>query len=206
MHFTAEIARENIEGNLIVRKRNYDRNLYQTLYEVGDLVYLRDESVKKGISKKLRPVFKGPFLVVKVHSDMLYTIQDRKRQSVIHHNRLKHCEDRYIPLWLRKLRSEILNLNETFDAEEDVSFSLDPDQNISTLFDDACAENVSITDKTSGEQSKELLVPTAPDVSSDLLFPFEPPVEVVTSTPSITTRTGRRVKKPFRFRDYAMSD
>ena len=106
---------------------------------------------------------------------------------------------------LRKLRSDILNLNETFDVvEDDVDFYLDPEQNISGLFDDACADNFSITDEASGDQSEELLVQTTPDVSSDLLSPSEPPVEVV--APSITTRTGRRVKKPLRYQDYAMGD
>ena len=177
--------------------------MFQTGYEVGDLVYLRDESVKKGISKKLRPVFKGLFLVIKVSSDLVYTIQDRKKQSVIHHNRLKHCEDRYIPLWLRKLRSEVLQLNESFDTSE-VDFCLEPELNISDLFEDACADDISITHEAFGEQSEELLEQDTPDVSDDSLFPSDPPVETV--APSITTRKGRQIKKPLRFKDYAMSD
>jgi len=57
MRFSHQIARENLDGNIKINKRDYDKKVFQTKYEVGDLVYLRDDSVKKGISKKIETNF-----------------------------------------------------------------------------------------------------------------------------------------------------
>ncbi len=35
-------------------------------------------------------------------------VQDRKRESVVHHDRLKLCHDRSLPLWMRRLRHGLL--------------------------------------------------------------------------------------------------
>ena len=69
--------------------------------EVGDLVYKLDSAKKVGQSPKLQQVWKGPFLVTKVLSPILFRVCDRKKSYVLHHDRLKPCEDRDIPLWLR---------------------------------------------------------------------------------------------------------
>ena len=45
----------------------------------------------------------------------LYKIQDRKhRNFTIHHDRLKACQDRVIPIWLRRHRNEVLNIDYSF--------------------------------------------------------------------------------------------
>ena len=70
---------------------------------MGDLVYKLDSSTKIGQSKKLRAPWKGPYLVVD-STPPLFKIRDRKGDSIIHHDRLKRCNDREIPLWLKRLR------------------------------------------------------------------------------------------------------
>ncbi|CAG2251987.1 unnamed protein product [Mytilus edulis] len=76
-----------------------------------------DSSTKIGYSKKLRSPWIGPYLVVSDHFP-LYTIKDRKGESVIHHDRLKKCNDREIPLWLRRLRRNMFNDTSFVHADE----------------------------------------------------------------------------------------
>ena len=63
MRETHRIARENLKGTLLHRKRDYDVKLKQESYEVGDFVYKLNNATKKGVSKKLQPLYDGPFIV-----------------------------------------------------------------------------------------------------------------------------------------------
>lgn len=112
-------VRERLKSNQIRQKRLYDTKLVQQSYQVGDLVYKLDSSSKVGSSKKLRQVWAGPFLVVEVLSPVLYRIESRKAKNVIHHDRLKLCQDRVVPLWLRRRRHNILQLDETIGYDEE---------------------------------------------------------------------------------------
>ena len=113
-----EAARENLSASILYNKRDYDIRAYQTSYDVGDLVSVLDPSNRPGVSTKLQPIYWGPYLVIKVYSPILYGIKDRKRQLVVHHDRLLLCVDHFIPLWMRKLRNEFLSLDETIPYDE----------------------------------------------------------------------------------------
>ena len=45
-------------------------------------------------------------------------VQDRRRAYVIHHDQLKLCRDRVIPMWVRRKRHEMFNLDETLPYDE----------------------------------------------------------------------------------------
>jgi len=48
-------------------KRYYDKHHKKTsVYKEGDYVLIRDTSVKPGEDRKLKPIYKGPYLVAKV--------------------------------------------------------------------------------------------------------------------------------------------
>ena len=94
MRETHRIAMENLKGTLLRRKRDYDVKLKQESYEVGDCVYKLNNAAKKGVSKKL-PLYDGPFIVTWVLSPILIEIESRKRKKVVHHNKLKPCNDRF---------------------------------------------------------------------------------------------------------------
>ncbi|VDI12063.1 Hypothetical predicted protein [Mytilus galloprovincialis] len=95
------IVRENIQSAQFRQKRDYDTKLFQRTYDVGDAVYRIDSATKVGESKKLRSPWQGPYLVIKVISPVLYRIQKRKKALVVHHDKLKPCEDRVLPKWLK---------------------------------------------------------------------------------------------------------
>ena len=118
------LAREKLVSYQKRQQRDYDLKLKVNTYEVGDLVYVLDTARKVGLSPKLQKVWKGPMLVVEAISSILFRVANRKKSFVLHHDRLKPCEDREIPLWLKRKRNALLNQldngekNETDDFEE----------------------------------------------------------------------------------------
>ena len=102
-----EEARKNLDAAQRRQKRSYDVCLRDFHLSSGDLVYKVDDSTKVGVSKKLRPPWKGPYLVVQVRAP-LFLIRDRKGDSWQHQDKLKPCQDRAVPLWLRRARNRFL--------------------------------------------------------------------------------------------------
>ena len=101
-------------------KRKLDLKLYQKPLELGDLVYQLDTSAKTGESRKLKPVYIGPMVVSRVISPILYQVEGKRRSVVLHHDRLRKCLDRDIPLWVQRRRHQILDLDLPLPpAEED---------------------------------------------------------------------------------------
>ena len=70
-------------------------------------------ATRKGVSKKLLPIYDGPFLVTRVLSPVLIEIEGQKKNKIIHHDKLKICRDRRIPLWIRRRRQGLLSLDDT---------------------------------------------------------------------------------------------
>jgi hypothetical protein len=68
---------------------------------------------------------RSPFLVIGSRPP-LYRIQDKKKEYVVHHDRLKRCHDRHIPLWLRRLLHDLFNTPMP-DLEQS---GIDPDETL----------------------------------------------------------------------------
>ena len=82
-------------------------NLNFGKYCLGDIVYKLDTARKVGTSQKFKAPWKGPYVVTEVKSSALLKIKDRKREEVVHHDKLNLCIDREMPLWLQRLRNDI---------------------------------------------------------------------------------------------------
>ena len=125
-----KLASEKLRTQLKYQKRHYDLKLQQVHYEVGNLVYKLNSATKVGESKKLKPVWVGPLIVTEVLSPILFKVKDRKREYILHHDKLKACTDRVVPMWLRKLRHNMLDLDTTiaYDhaEQEDESSDCNP--------------------------------------------------------------------------------
>ena len=120
-----DIARENLSASQQRQKRDYDVRAAEKKYTIGDLVFLRDSSTVVGQSSKLRPPWKGPFLVIQVLSPSLIKIQGAKRDSVVHHDRLKFCHgEQDIPVRLRRARHELLGTDPEPETEVPVNGTL----------------------------------------------------------------------------------
>ena len=119
------MARGNLRAAQHRQKRDYDLRLVDKQYVMGDLVYKLDSSTKIGQSKKLRSPWVVPYVVAESFPP-LYRIRDRRGDAVIHHDRLKRCDDRTIPIWLRLIRNQLLD----FKLEEESVLEMpssDPD-------------------------------------------------------------------------------
>ena len=99
-----DLVREKLKTSQVRQKKVYDQHLRQATYQVGDVVYRRNDVSKKGQSKKLVAAWKGPFLIQEVLTPVLFRVQGRKKASVLHHDLLKSCHDREIPLWIKRAR------------------------------------------------------------------------------------------------------
>ncbi len=113
------LAREKIGQTQRYQKRTYDLKLVQKAFQVGDLVYKLDSAASPGETRKLKPVYIGPFLVTEVLSPLLYRVEGRRKSQVLHHDRLRFCGDRFIPMWIRRKRHELLDLDATIAYDED---------------------------------------------------------------------------------------
>ena len=103
-----------VKSSMSCNKRDYDQRLYQTSYNTGDLVYVLDPSNEPGVSVKLQPILRGPYLIIKVYSPVLYLVQDKKHEFVAHHDRLLVCNNRFIPMWMRKLGHQFFRIRRHF--------------------------------------------------------------------------------------------
>ena len=126
-------AKEQLKATQGRQKKDYDFKLNQCRFNIGDVVYQIDSATKVGQSSKLRPVWKGPYLVVKPLSGHIYQLETRKRKVVVHHDRLKICNDRALPLWVLRKSHDLLGTveegPETAETEGDNEF-----EGLTTLF------------------------------------------------------------------------
>ena len=116
------LASKKLQTQLNYQKRYYDLKLEENHYEVGDFVYQLNGATKLGESKRLKPIWIGPLVVTAVINPVLFHVKDRKKEYVLHHDRLKPCEDRVVPLWLQRMRHNMLDLDTTIaydEAEQD---------------------------------------------------------------------------------------
>lgn len=58
-------------------------------YIDGDLVFVRNETRKNGVSPKLQSDWDGPQVVSKKLGPFIYEVTGRKRSVIVHHDRLK---------------------------------------------------------------------------------------------------------------------
>ena len=90
----------------------------------GDLVYQLNTVSKKGECKKLKPIWIGPLVVTEVISPVLYCVKDHHRKFILHHDHLKLCQDRVIPMWVQQLHHKVIDLDTTIaydEAEQEAS-------------------------------------------------------------------------------------
>ena len=73
------MARGTLQSSQEQQKRDYDLQLRVTTYEIGDLVYVLDSARKIGLSPKLQPTWKGPYVISKVLSPILFEVGDKKK-------------------------------------------------------------------------------------------------------------------------------
>ena len=210
------LAREKLVSYQKRQQRDYDLKLKVNTYEVGDLVYVLDTARKVGLSPKLQKVWKGPMLVVEAISSILFRVANRKKSFVLHHDRLKPCEDREIPLWLKRKRNAILNQldngekNETDDFEEGDLERLFDSEYLPVTNEHALNDEHSYTEQEDHEfqENNDLLndntdIPNQEDQIITVPETFESGgLEQIVPLPP--TRFGRERRRPQYLQDYSL--
>ena len=75
------------------QKEFYNCKVHGDPFKPGDLVWLFNEALAKGESRKLRRPWRGPYRVITQLSDVTYRIQHtgNNKSTVVHFDRLKRC-------------------------------------------------------------------------------------------------------------------
>ena len=201
-----KFAREKLRGTRRRQKRDYDRRILENQYSIGDLVYRLDFSTKIG-AKALQPVWLGPY-VVEHCEPPLYWLRGRRRRGVWHHDKLKLCQDRDLPLWLRRLRRKVFNPVEDSDnlgQEEETED--DPISDIAGLLDPPI-ETVKPKQKALavGESQNPRTKMPAPAAGGSMVNQTNGETgDALKQQLGTTTRFGRRRKIPAYLADYDVS-
>ncbi len=96
-----ERARHALRVSQNRQKQWFDRKVHGPVYKQGDFVWLYRKSRRANLSGKLLLPWEGPFLVVKVMTDVTYRIQKtaRSKPQVVHADRLKPYEGSPLKSW-----------------------------------------------------------------------------------------------------------
>ena len=80
------MVRKKLETAKLNNKRSYDRNVHIPKFEVGSMVLVRDESVRRGRSKKLEAAYVGPYEILRIEGPNLVLCTRRSKELKIHAN------------------------------------------------------------------------------------------------------------------------
>ena len=173
-----EVARENLRESQRRNKRDYDTKVHMRRYSRGDLVYVTNMKTRKGYSKKLDPIWQGPWIVLRKVGDneVLYEIENRKRRIIIHHDRLKRYHS-VPPLWMKRLRGRVLHTDYGSSPFQAASDKVRQD-----LINDSEVQDLGLSDLFSGAMQDHRGAEASEGTGE--------------RQASSTTRTGRRVRAP----------
>ncbi|VDI09313.1 Hypothetical predicted protein [Mytilus galloprovincialis] len=125
-----ELARVNLQRAKKRQKKDYDLKTNQQKYDIGDIVLKINSATKVGQTPKFKQPWKGPYIVTEVKSPVLYKIQDKKTESVVHHDRLRMCYFTELPIWLKRLRNNILH-----DTDSNVPIKNEDSEDLDDIYD-----------------------------------------------------------------------
>ena len=118
-----KFAREHLELSSQAMKRNYDHKSNFKPFVEGDCVWLFNLVRKKGRSSKLQCPWKGPDIITKCLSDVVFRIQERPntKPNVVHYNRLKQYTGENKPTWFTSSLDSFTEQNDTeiYNATEE---------------------------------------------------------------------------------------
>jgi transposase InsO family protein len=107
--YAYELARNKLKASAERQKRLYNRHKHGDELQLGQVVWYINKLRKKGVSPKLQPKWRGPFLIVRKHNDILVEIQMTARKFVtVHTDLLKPCFASKLPGWLRRVRKNLV--------------------------------------------------------------------------------------------------
>ena len=213
---TFATARQKMRTCQMRGKQHYDvkAKLRDSCFQRGDLIVLVNSATKVGQSKKLQPIWRGPYIITDVISPVLYKVSDRHRITTQHVDRMRLYNDRSVPLWIARKRAQLLQL-----PDEDGQL---PTEDLGEDLADLFKETTEVP--PAGEFSHPQLAgenlppyntnrPVTADNWSHPLIDMTDGYdshsseddEPLPAVPSILTRSGRQSRLPAHLRDYHVS-
>ena len=101
-----DIVREHLKKYCNRQRKDHDIKLAYNTYRPGDLVYMRDSTKTKGLSPKLQANWKGPCIITRKLSDLLFEVRlnQKGKATILHHDRLKPFYSDNVPKWMFNLQ------------------------------------------------------------------------------------------------------
>jgi len=84
------------------QKRYYNLHAHGDQHSRGDLVYLKETTRKKGVSPKLAPKWRGPYIIVARFGTVYEVMVTPTSSKVYHFDLLKRCHTDCPPPWIRR--------------------------------------------------------------------------------------------------------
>ena len=108
--YAYELTRKKLKASAERQKRLYNRTKHGEEMQLGQAVWYVNKLRKKGVSPKLEPKWRGPFIIVRKHNDVLVEIQMTARKfTTVHTDLLKPCFAAKLPGWLKRVRRRLEN-------------------------------------------------------------------------------------------------
>jgi hypothetical protein len=85
-------VKENSHTAFLEQKTGHDKKAEKHSFEVGDKVFLKNEVIKQGQSKKLTVPWRGPYVILDILSPSSIKIQLPTRTTIINASKLKLFE------------------------------------------------------------------------------------------------------------------
>ena len=138
----------------------------------------------------MKSPWKGPYIITEIKSPVLYKIKDRKKEEVVHHDRIKLCQNKNHPLWLSRLRNNVLKnyCNLEHDITDNSELEVE-DYNLDKLFQ--------VTEKNGISDIQQ-------SMTSDTLMPLSGSDTGISFNPEIDNKRVR--KKPKYLDDYDLKN
>ena len=70
-----DLARKNLKRSATYQKKRYDMTAQKRAFQRGDLVWVHEAVPKPGLTQKLAPLWKGPFLITRRVDDLVYMVK-----------------------------------------------------------------------------------------------------------------------------------
>jgi len=86
---TNQLSKDRLKEEKFKAKLQYDRNINEKIFKVGDKVLLHDKTVRRGRSKKLETQWVGPYTITAKLSDVNFEIKEGRKTIRVHANRIK---------------------------------------------------------------------------------------------------------------------
>ena len=104
-----DLVRDHQQNMYHSKRKDCDTSSNFHHYEVGDLVFVRDSTRSKGLSPKLQPNWRGPGIIIRKLSDLVFDIRLNQKgtSKILHHDRLKPYASDEVPRWVSNLQGKL---------------------------------------------------------------------------------------------------